>query len=100
MKEDLERLVWQMYKNGVQYSEAVREFQKTFLSTVLQNNNGNQVKAAEKLGIHRNTLRRQIREFDLDLRLLHAARRPAASESALNRPKRIRAPEGRKANLG
>ncbi len=53
MKEEFERLVLQMYRNGLLYSEAVREFQRTFLSTVLREENANQVKAAKRLRIHR-----------------------------------------------
>jgi hypothetical protein len=57
MKEQLVRLVLRMYRNGLTYPDAVREFQKTFIVAVLRDQNGNQVKAARKLGMHRNTLR-------------------------------------------
>ena len=60
MKEQLESIVLQMYRDGVRCSEAVREFQKAFILTVLKDQRGNQCKAAERLGIHRNTLRRTI----------------------------------------
>ena len=70
-----------MYRIGLQYSEAVREFQRMFLATVLREANANQVKAAKKLGIHRNTLRRQIHELELDLKALRIGRlRPPLSE--------------------
>jgi hypothetical protein len=58
MKEQLESVVLQMYKAGVRCSEAVREFQKAFILTVLKDESGNQCSAAKKLGVHRNTLRR------------------------------------------
>ena len=81
MKEALEQIVLYMYRSGLQYSEAVREFQKTFLATVLRQENSNQVRAAKKLGIHRNTLRRQIQEFELDVKMLRVdRRRPVLSE--------------------
>lgn len=81
MKEALEQIVLYMYRSRLPYSEAVREFQKTFLATVLRQENANQVRAAKKLGIHRNTLRRQIREFDLDVKMLRVnRRRPVLSE--------------------
>lgn len=81
MKEELERLVLQMYRNGLRYSEAVREFQRTFLATVLRETNANQVRAAKRLGIHRNTLRRQIYELELDVKTLRVdRRRPPLSE--------------------
>ena len=67
MKDQLESVVLQMYRAGVRCSEAVREFQKTFILTVLKDQRGNQCKAAEKLGVHRNTLRRTIRELEIDI---------------------------------
>jgi DNA-binding NtrC family response regulator len=88
VKEELERLVLQMYRNGLRYSEAVREFQRTFLATVLQEANANQVRAAKRLGIHRNTLRRQIHELELDIKTLRVdRRRPPLSERAPVRQK-------------
>ena len=70
MKQELERLVLQMYRSGFRYSDVVREFQRTFLATVLRDENVNQVGAAKRLGIHRNTLRRQIHELGLDIKSL------------------------------
>jgi Fis family transcriptional regulator len=75
MKEQLENVVFQMYRAGWRCSEAVREFQKAFILTVLKDQRGNQCRAAEKLRIHRNTLRRTIRELDIDI----TPTRPAGS---------------------
>ena len=81
VKEELQRLVLEMYRSGLRYSEAVREFQRTFLTTVLQEANVNQVRAAERLDMHRNTLRRQIHDLGLDVKTLRVApRRPPLSE--------------------
>ena len=82
MRELLESVVLQMYRAGLQCSEAVREFQKAFILTVLKDQSGNQCKAAEKLGIHRNTLRRAIRDLEIDIGPTRAMRRrrPARSE--------------------
>ena len=92
MKQELERLVLQMYRNGFRYSDAVREFQRSFLATVLRDENVNQVRAAKRLGIHRNTLRRQIHELELDIKLLRVARRrPPVSERVLVAQKDARA---------
>ena len=80
MKDQLEALVMQMYKSGILYSEAVREFKKRFLLTVLQENQGNQCKAARQLGMHRNTLSRTIAELKVDVRQVRdGARRPPRS---------------------
>ena len=82
MKEQLESVVLQMYRTGVRCSEAVREFQKAFILAVLKDQRGNQCKAAEKLGMHRNTLRRTIRELEIDIGSTRATggRRPPQSE--------------------
>ncbi len=80
VKDQLEALILQMYKSGILYSEAVREFKKRFILTVLQENNGNQCKAARQLGMHRNTLSRTIAELKLDVRSIRGgARRPPRS---------------------
>ncbi len=81
MRNQLEALVTQMYQSGILYSEAVREFRKRFILTVLEQNNGNQCKAARQLGMHRNTLSRTIAELELDVRAVRAGlRRPPKSE--------------------
>lgn len=81
MKDQLEALILQMYKSGILYSEAVREFKKRFIVTVLQENNGNQCKAARQLGMHRNTLSRTITELKLDVKAIrNGGRRPPRSE--------------------
>jgi Fis family transcriptional regulator, factor for inversion stimulation protein len=81
MRVQLDSLVLQMSKAGVQYAEAVREFQGAFILTVLKDQRGNQCRAAEKLGMHRNTLRRTIRALQLDIRHTRATggRRPPRS---------------------
>ncbi|MFB3813671.1 MAG: helix-turn-helix domain-containing protein [Terriglobales bacterium] len=80
MKDQLEALVMQMYKSGILYSEAVREFKKRFIISVLQECNGNQCKAARELGMHRNTLSRTIAELHIDMRSVRdGSRRPPRS---------------------
>jgi DNA-binding NtrC family response regulator len=84
VKDQLEALIMQMYKSGILYSEAVREFKKRFILTVLQENNGNQCKAARQLGMHRNTLSRTITELKLDIRSVrNGSRRPPRSARPL-----------------
>ena len=81
MKDQLEALILQMYKSNILYSEAVREFKKRFIVTVLEENRGNQCKAARQLGMHRNTLSRTMQELKIDVRPL-ARRRQASPRSA------------------
>ena len=69
-----------MYRSNILYSEGVREFKKRFILTVLEENNGNQCKAARELGMHRNTLSRTIDELKIDIRAVRAdAKRPVRS---------------------
>lgn len=64
----MEGLVGQMVERGILFDEAVEEFEKRFIKRVLERTNGNQSRAAEQLGIHRNTLSRKMVEYKLDQR--------------------------------
>ncbi len=84
MKDQLEALIAQMHKSGILYAEAVREFKKRFIITVLEENHGNQCRAARELGMHRNTLSRTISELRIDMRGLRGLmRRPPRSARPL-----------------
>jgi len=84
VKDQLEALIVHMYRSGITYSEAVCEFKKKFILTVLQDANGNQCKAARQLGMHRNTLSRTITDLKLDAKALrHGGRRPPRSAHTL-----------------
>ena len=65
LKEQLEGLIDAMVSKGVRYTEAQREFEKKFIAHVLSRSDGNLGKAAEVLGIHRNTLTRKMAEYRL-----------------------------------
>lgn len=65
MKDQLEGLVNQMVERGILFDEAVGEFEKRFIKRVLERSEGNQSRAAQILGIHRNTLSRKIEEYKL-----------------------------------
>jgi DNA-binding protein Fis len=65
VKDQLEGLVIQMVDRGILFDEAVEEFEKRFIKRVLDRANGNQSRAAQVLGIHRNTLSRKITEYKL-----------------------------------
>ncbi len=80
MKRELDGLITQMHSAGISYTEAVRHFKKRFLLEVLAHHKGNQCKAAEELGMHRNTLSRTLTELDLDsTQIRNGMRRPVAS---------------------
>ena len=81
MRRELDSLVTQMHSSGIPYEDAVREFKRQYLREVLVAHKGNQCKAAEELGMHRNTLSRAMAELDLDLAEVRATlKRPPRSE--------------------
>ena len=81
MKRELDNLVLQMHAAGISYADAVREFKKRFLLEVLVRHRGNQCKAAEELGMHRNTLSRTLAELDMNTaQIRNGMRRPPTSE--------------------
>jgi Fis family transcriptional regulator, factor for inversion stimulation protein len=89
VKDQLEALIMQMYKSGITYSEAVCEFKKKFILTVLQDSKGNQCKAARQLGMHRNTLSRTIAELKLNVKELRTGtRRPPRSAHTVTMEKK------------
>lgn len=63
MKSRLEDLVKEMVEGGITYKDAVEEFQKHFILATLKTTNGNLSKAAEELGVHRNTLSKQVGQY-------------------------------------
>ena len=80
MKRDLDNLVLQMHAAGMPYNDAVREFKKRFILEVLARHRGNQCKAAEELGMHRNTLSRTLAELEMDsTQIKEGLRRPPTS---------------------
>lgn len=81
LKRELDGLITQMHNAGVNYSEAVRQFKRRYILEVLAHHKGNQCKAAEELGMHRNTLSRTLAELDLDTAQIRSGiRRPPTSE--------------------
>ena len=66
--ERLQKLVDEMVDEGVQFDDAVREFEKRFISRVLGQFDGSLTKTADALGIHRNTLTRKMGEYKIKRR--------------------------------
>ena len=81
MKRELDSLVTQMHSSGVPYETAVKEFKKQYLREVLVAHRGNQCKAADELGMHRNTLSRTMADLGLELSEVRTGlKRPPRSE--------------------
>src|SRR5215467_749317 len=75
MKSRLEALVTEMVDRGILYEDAVEEFEKHFILTVLERTNGNLSKAAEKLKVHRNTLSKRVEKYFQNGNMTGARRR-------------------------
>lgn len=91
VKRELQSLVTQMHSSGVTYTEAVKQFKKRFVLEVLAHHKGNQCKAADELGMHRNTLSRLLTELDMDSAQIRTGirngmRRPPVSERSVGQP--------------
>ena len=65
ISERLERLIEDMVEKGVRFEDAMREFEKRFIARVVGRSNGSLTKAADALGMHRNTLSRKIAEYKI-----------------------------------
>ena len=59
-----------MVDKGIRYEDALREFDRRFIVEVVEKSDGNLCKAAETLGVHRNTLARKIKELKIKPRTL------------------------------
>jgi len=65
VRELLGRLIDQMIAGGITFEDGRREFERRFISRVLDETDGHLSKAAAQLGLHRNTLTRKLAELDL-----------------------------------
>jgi DNA-binding NtrC family response regulator len=63
--ERLEKLVEEMVDRGVQFDDAVHEFERRFIVRVLGQCDGSLTKTACTLGMHRNTLTRKMGEYKI-----------------------------------
>ena len=68
ISDRLEKLVEEMVDRGVQFDDAVREFEKRFIARVLGSCEDSLTKTADTLGIHRNTLTRKMGEYRIKRR--------------------------------
>jgi DNA-binding NtrC family response regulator len=65
ISDRLEKLVEEMVEREVRFEDAVREFEKRFISRVLGRCDGSLTKTACTLGMHRNTLTRKMGEYKI-----------------------------------
>ena len=65
MNKLLDELVTKMVEKGIHYEDATREFDRRFIVEVVDRCDGNLCKAADTLGVHRNTLSRKIKDLKI-----------------------------------
>jgi DNA-binding NtrC family response regulator len=68
ISDRLDKLVEEMVEKNVQFVDAVREFEKRFITRVLGKTAGSLGKTADTLGMHRNTLTRKMRAYKIKRR--------------------------------
>ncbi len=64
LKERLESLCVEMIDKGILFLEAREQFERCFISEVVRRHDGNFIRAAARLGIHRNTLAKRMELFN------------------------------------
>jgi DNA-binding NtrC family response regulator len=69
ISDRLDRLVDEMVERGVQFDDAIHEFEKRFIARVLGCCDGSLIKTADTLGIHRNTLTRKMENYKIKKRV-------------------------------
>ena len=65
LRDLLDRLVAEMIKGGITLDEGRQALESRFIERVLDAADGHLGRAAEQLGIHRNTLSRKMLEYRL-----------------------------------
>ena len=61
LKDRIELLCTEMVDKGILFSEAMGQFERCFIAEVLRRNDGNLIRTAARLGIHRNTLSKKVK---------------------------------------
>lgn len=93
MKSRLEALVTEMVEKGILFGDAVAEFEKHFILSVLKRTRGNLSKAADELRIHRNTLSRRVEKYYQNGHMAGARHRRPRSQAT--RQNELKAKAGR-----
>ena len=65
LRKRLDKIVAEMVNKGIQLPEAQDQLEKLYLTHVMAAAKGNQCRAADRLQVHRNTLRRKLQAHDL-----------------------------------
>jgi DNA-binding NtrC family response regulator len=80
-----------MVERGILFEDAVAEFEKYFILSVLKRTKGNLSKAADELRIHRNTLSKRVEKYYQNHRMAGARNRRTRVLESAHAPKAIAA---------
>jgi DNA-binding NtrC family response regulator len=64
----LYKIVEELVRQGVTLEQARREFEKQYILSALKSNAGNFSRSAQRLGVHRNTLRNKLGTLGIEPR--------------------------------
>jgi Fis family transcriptional regulator, factor for inversion stimulation protein len=81
MKNEFDGLVEHLLRGNIFMQEAIELLEKKMIEGALRESAGNQSVASKQLGIHRNTLLRKIRDYELCNGRSHQRTKPVASEA-------------------
>ena len=62
----LSQIVGELARSGVTLEQARKEFEKQYIVATLRDHQGNFSRSAEKLGVHRNTLRNKVSNLGIE----------------------------------
>ncbi len=88
MKESFDGLIDTLVHGGFFLEEAVEILEKGMLERVLRRTENNQSEASKALGIHRNTLLRKMKQYQLGGKSLTPKPVASAKRKALRRARR------------
>ena len=66
MKETFDGLIDHLLQGSFFLPEAIELLERNMIQRALEQSKGNQCAASKQLGIHRNTLQRKMKEYDLE----------------------------------
>jgi DNA-binding NtrC family response regulator len=66
IKQVLDEVIDEMLDKGIYWPEFSAQLEKLYIMNALSKTNGSVYKAAELMGIHRNTLSKRIQEYGID----------------------------------
>jgi Fis family transcriptional regulator, factor for inversion stimulation protein len=65
VRAQLDNLIREMVQGGISYEDARREFERRYIQCALECDHGSITRAADRIGMHRNTLSRKMIEYHL-----------------------------------